>query len=226
MNKNVQQKYKIIFGLDFLIENKFDLLLSAGVIDWQGIKTAINGNEFTSQDKNECQNNGKNLNDNAYRKYTGPSVANHKNAEHFSINENKALSHLMSQFEGLLKGTVGGYKEREVSCEINTNKTLYHAKPYRIPVAYIPLMKAAITEIMKKKALAEYNGDSEWAAPTFGVPKKNDGVRIVADFRKLNKAIKRNPWSMPRIQDMLHKCGGMTFATALDLIQSYYVMNI
>ena len=34
VNKNVQQKYKIIFGLDFLIENEFDFLMSAGVIDW------------------------------------------------------------------------------------------------------------------------------------------------------------------------------------------------
>ena len=56
--------------------------------------------------------------------------------------------------------------------------------------------------------------------------KKNDGVRIVTDFRKLNEAIKNDPWPMPTIQDMLHQCGGMTFVTALDLIQSYYAMNI
>ena len=37
VNKNAQQKYKIIFGLDFLIENKFEFLLNVGVIDWQGI---------------------------------------------------------------------------------------------------------------------------------------------------------------------------------------------
>ena len=78
----------------------------------------------------------------------------------------------------------------------------------------------------KNKALEEYSGDSEWAAPTFGVPKKNDGVRIVTDFRKLNEAIKRNPWPMSTMQDMLHQCGGMTHATALDLIQSYCAMHI
>ena len=109
VNKNVQQKYKIIFGLDFLIENKLDFLLSAGVVDWQGVQIAINGNDFTSQDKNEYQNNGKKLNDNAYRKHTSPSVVNHRNVEHLSINEKNALSHLMSQFEGLLKGAVGDY---------------------------------------------------------------------------------------------------------------------
>ena len=31
---------------------------------------------------------------------------------------------------------------------------------------------------------------------------------------------------MATIQDMLHQCGGITYATALDLIRSYYAMNI
>ena len=108
----------------------------------------------------------------------------------------------------------------EVSFEIDKNKTPYHAKPYRIPVAHTPMMKTAIKEMCKNNALEEYNGDIEWVEQTFGVPKENDGVRIVTDFRKLNEAIKRNPWPIPIIQDMLHQCGGMTHATALELIQS------
>ena len=51
VNKNVQQKYKIIFGLDFLIENKIDFLLSAGTIDWQGIQIAIDGNHVKEANK-------------------------------------------------------------------------------------------------------------------------------------------------------------------------------
>ena len=31
---------------------------------------------------------------------------------------------------------------------------------------------------------------------------------------------------MPTIQDMLHQCGGMVYATTLDMIMSYYAMNI
>ena len=86
-------------------------------------------------------------------------------------------------------------------------------------------MKTGIKKMVKNKALAEYTGDSKWIASTFGVPKKNDWDRIVTDFGKLNEAIKRNPWSIPLIQDMLHQCGCMTYATSLDLIQSYYEMN-
>ena len=118
VNKNVKQKYKIIFGLDFLIENKFDFLLSTGMIDLQWIQIAINRNA-TLQDKNECQNNGKQLNDNTYRKYTGKSVVNRKNAEHLSEDEKNILVNLMFQFEEPFQETVGNYKKME-SVSIST----------------------------------------------------------------------------------------------------------
>ena len=81
----------------------------------------------------------------------------------------------------------------EASFEIGINKSPFHAKRYCTPVTHTPLMKKAIKELVENKALAEYSGDSEWKAPTLGVPKNNDGARIVTDFRRLNEAIKQNP---------------------------------
>ena len=66
----------------------------------------------------------------------------------------------------MLKRTVGAYKEIEGSVDIDKDEFFYHDKPYRIPVAHMSLMKKAISEIAKNKALAAYDGDSEWAAPT------------------------------------------------------------
>ena len=109
------------------------------------------------------------------------------------------LSKLMFPFTSIMKKTVGDYKNMKVSFEMDKNKSPYHSKPYRIPVTQINLMKRAINEIVKNKTLSEYNGHSPWAVPTFGMPKKNDGVRIVSYFRKLNEAIKRNPWSIQYI---------------------------
>ena len=37
INPNKKQKYKVSFRLNFLIENKFDFLLSSVIILWQGI---------------------------------------------------------------------------------------------------------------------------------------------------------------------------------------------
>ena len=172
------------------------------------------------QEQNEFQNNGKQLNNNTYRKHTGDSVTNHKNTEHLSKDERKSLGNLMSQFEGLFRGTVGDYKEIGGSSDNDKAKTPYHTKRYRIPVTHMPLMKKTISEMVENKALILT------LTLIFGAPKNNNGVKIVTDFRKLNDKIKQSLLSIPTIQDMLHQYGGMTYATALDMIQSYYAMNV
>jgi Reverse transcriptase (RNA-dependent DNA polymerase) len=72
----------------------------------------------------------------------------------------------------------------------------------------------------------EKDSNSEWAAPTFIVPKKEGTVRFVTDFRQLNRALKRKPFPIPNIQDILQKIGGFTYATALDLNMGYYNIRL
>jgi hypothetical protein len=45
--------------------------------------------------------------------------------------------------------------------------------------------------------------DSEWTAPTFIIPKKNGTVRFIPDFRTLNEELKRKPYPIPKIAQML-----------------------
>jgi hypothetical protein len=48
----------------------------------------------------------------------------------------------------------------------------------------------------------------------------------VSDFRRLNKFIKRTPYPLPHIKDMLHKLSNFTYATTLDLIMGYYNITL
>jgi len=67
---------------------------------------------------------------------------------------------------------------------------------------------------------------SEWAAPTFIVPKKDGSVRFMSDFRELNKRITRKPYPIPNIQDMLLNLEGFQWATSLDLNMGYYHIRL
>ena len=58
---------------------------------------------------------------------------------------------------------------------------------------------------------------SEWAAPTFIIPKKDGTVRFINDFRELNKRIRWKPFPIPKIQDLMMKLEGFQYATILDL---------
>eukprot|EP00957_Ditylum_brightwellii_P013365 1009302-Ditylum_brightwellii.AAC.1 len=62
-------------------------------------------------------------------------------------------------------------------------------------------MKVFQTEIERlvEFGVLKPNMTSEWAAPTFGIPKKNGEIRIVTDFQKINKSLKRSPHPLPLI---------------------------
>ena len=67
---------------------------------------------------------------------------------------------------------------------------------------------------------------SEWAAPTFIIPKKDGTVRFISDFRELNKRIRRKPYPIPKIQDLMLKLEGFKYGTSLDLNMGYYHIEL
>ena len=45
---------------------------------------------------------------------------------------------------------------------------------------------------------------------------------MLTDFRRLNAVLKRKPYPLPKISDLLYKLQGFTYATAIDLSMGYY----
>eukprot|EP00804_Cyclotella_cryptica_P006700 CCRYP_008641-RA/>CCRYP_008641-RA protein AED:0.32 eAED:0.30 QI:0/-1/0/1/-1/1/1/0/549 len=67
---------------------------------------------------------------------------------------------------------------------------------------------------------------SEWASPSFIVPKNDQTVRFLSDFREVNKRIVRKPFPLPKISTVMQELEGFTFATALDLNMGYYTIRL
>ena len=58
----------------------------------------------------------------------------------------------------------------------------------------------------------------------FTIAKPDGSLRSLADLREVNKVIKRKPYPLPKITDMLQKLEGFMYATSLDLNMGYYHM--
>ena len=58
--------------------------------------------------------------------------------------------------------------------------------------------------------------------PLHSFNQKTGDIRVLTDFRKLNLAIKRKPFPLPKISELLLKLQGFRYATALDLSMGYY----
>ncbi len=76
-------------------------------------------------------------------------------------------------------------------------KPFYHP-PFSIPKAYKKMTKDEIQQFVDIVGLTKIKS-SEWAAPSFIIPKKNQTVRVITDFQGLNKQLKRTPYPMPKI---------------------------
>ena len=104
---------------------------------------------------------------------------------------------------------------------LNEDEKPYHAQPFPVLKCYEETTKKEIQRLCDIGVLEKCN-DSEWAAPTFIQPKKTGEVRVLTDFCILNKYIRRKPYPLPKISDLLQKLEGFTWATALDLSMGYY----
>lgn len=149
--------------------------------------------------------------------------------KHLSVHQRNLLTRLLLKFPVLFDGKLGLYKGKKVSLEIQDDAVPYHAKAYSVPMAHAEIFRKELRHLVNIGVLRPC-GPSEWAAPTFIIPKKVvDGVqrvRWLTDFRELNRVLKRKVYPLPIIQDIIQKRSGYKYLTKLDLSMMYYTFEL
>lgn len=67
---------------------------------------------------------------------------------------------------------------------------------------------------------------SPWSSNVVLVKKKDGSLRLCVDFRRLNKQVKKDSYSIPTIEELLNNLKGATFFTSLDLSYGYHQVEI
>jgi len=244
----VNHKYDMIIGRDLQQALGIDILWSKGHLAWEDItipmKSTFTSNtlesmaesqargelldEILSMDHEgdilmEATNRAMKILDASYEKADVNATVDQM--DHLSSIEKQKLKALLFQYEHLFDGTLGHWDTDPVNFELKDGAKPYHARPFPIPYVHEGTLKKEIDRLVRLGVLKKCS-DSEWASPTFIIPKKNNTVRVVSDFRKLNSMLRRKPYPIPKIQDVLQKLGGFTFATSLDLNMGYYTIKL
>lgn len=63
---------------------------------------------------------------------------------------------------------------------------------------------------------------SLWTAPILLVPKKNGDLRLVVDYRKLNKVTKKDAYPLPHVDDLVNAIGKAMMFSALDMHSGFH----
>ncbi len=81
-------------------------------------------------------------------------------------------------------------------------------------------------ERLCKLGVLERKPASEWALPSFIMPKRDKTVCFLSDFWEVNKRLVRTPFPIPKISMVLQEIEGFSFAAALDLNMGYYTIRL
>ena len=237
---HTKAQYDMIIGTDLLVELGMDIQFSAKQMVWDHMTVPMKPRGFVTERQTA---------EHLYHTVTAPPVLQEAEArqtrildadyspcdikefvqslDHLDIAEKDKMYSLLSSHPELFKGGLGTINVAPVKLELNNDldHTPYHARAFPVPHCYEATTRKEIDRLCAIGVIAKCN-DSEWAAPTFIQPKKTGDVRVLTDFRELNKHIKRNPFPLPKISDLLQKLQGFKYATAIDLSMGYYHVQL
>jgi hypothetical protein len=114
---------------------------------------------------------------------------------------------VLKKYPVLFGGGLGLLRIKPVHLTLCEDANPVHARPFPIPQSLLKTTKKEIGRLTLIDILIKAY-DSEWAVPTFVKPKKTGDVRILTDFRGLNACLKRTPFPLPKIIDLLQRLTG------------------
>jgi transposase InsO family protein len=227
--------YDIILGRDFLHKTGIDVLFSRGIITWLDkaipMKTPadlsihlLDDDEDDFRDEEEYEDAFiSEIMDAKYEKTTTAEVA----AQQTHLNESQRLrlSEMLGGFNTLFDGKLGHYPHQQVHLEVEDNAIPIHTRAYPVAKTHEHAFKTELKHLVDIGVLRPCTM-TQWASPTFIVPKKDGRIRWVSDFRGLNKSLKRRQYPLPIIQDIITKRSGYKYFTKLDLTMMYYCFEL
>ncbi len=224
--------YDMIIGRDLMEEIGMNIQFSTMEMEWDKAIIPMKPLDATAEDflciqesqaAQDASDRIKRILEAKYAKANLDEVA--KANDKLNLEQQTKLHALLKELEDLFDGQLGTWKGSKYKIELKEGAKPYHSRAFPIPRIHQQTLKMEVERLCKLGVLKRVN-HSEWRAPAFIIPKKDKTVRFISDFRELNKRIKRKPYPIPKIQDMLLNLEGFTYAASLDLNMGYYRIEL
>ena len=125
---------------------------------------------------------------------------------------------------------------KELHVELPPKRAIYHeieleagnSPPckgiYRMSESELTELRRMLDELLEKGFIRP--SVSPFGAPILFVKKKDGTLRLVVDYRMLNKITIKNRYALPRIDDLLDRLHDAKFFTKLDLASGYHQIRV
>lgn len=140
-----------------------------------------------------------------------------------------ALQHcylkLLEEFYDLYNGRLGRIRLPDYVLPLTTDYVPSHAKPYSIARSQEDAARREIQRLIDLDVVEQIYG-SEAAAPAFFLLKPSGALRLLVDFRQLNRFLRRSPYYVPKIREILLRLDKAKCMSTLDANMGYFARRL
>ena len=111
-----------------------------------------------------------------------------------------------NNFKDVLKGNLGKFSGKQ---HLNVDESVQPVimPDRRVPISLRPKLKAELDRLVNKGIIIAQDEPTPWLSQLVVASKKNGDIRICLDPKELNKALLREHFTLPILEDTLHELG-------------------
>lgn len=99
------------------------------------------------------------------------------------------------------------------------------SKPYPIPERLKEAVNNELERLLEKGIIRKARS-TQFASPAFPIQKKNGDIRLVVDYRRINKITQKEAFPFPNVREQLQGIPRAKIFSQLDLKQGYHQIKL
>lgn len=146
--------------------------------------------------------------------------------DHLTVDEKQQLKDVLScEATFFMKGKYPKVIRTEQPVRIDVGKAAPRVSGFRrLNHEEQMVVNEYVEKLISADVVEPCNGP--WSSPILLVPKKDGGLRAVADLRKVNECVLADSYTMPDTQDLLDQLAGAKWFTSLDLSSAFWQLPL
>ena len=132
---------------------------------------------------------------------------------------------LMLQFPDVFSEGLGQL-DGEYKIRLDENVPPVQHAPRRVAVALRPQLKETLDALEAQGVIAQVTTPTKWISSMVAVPKKNGKLRICLDPKDLNRAIQRENYQLPTVEDIATRLHGAKVFTVMDVRNGFWHVSL
>ena len=132
---------------------------------------------------------------------------------------------VVGEYEDVFKG-VTGKLEGKLHLELDQSVPPVQLPARRVPIAVKDNLQAELERLSKLDIIQKVDKPTDWISSLVVTTKKSGKIRLCIDPKPLNKALKRNHYPLPTIEDVLPQLSNARVFTVLDARNGFWHVQL